>query len=79
MEERNYDVGLVVAIAAPATIRVSFSGDGGHAGAQLMHYRNDAGLAAAEIALFVENTVLATGTESVVFVASQVVHYPDKQ
>ena len=52
---------MVTAIAAPAALRVSFSGDGGHAGAQLMPLRNDASLAGAELALFVERTVLATG------------------
>lgn len=37
------------------------TGDGGHAGAQLMPLRNDASLAAAELALFVERAALGTG------------------
>jgi hypothetical protein len=37
------------------------AGDGGHAGAQLMAWRNDASLAAAELALFVERAALGTG------------------
>lgn len=61
LEEEGKQIGIVTAIAAPAALRVHFSGDGGHAGALLMPYRNDAGLAAAELALFVEKTVLDTG------------------
>lgn len=61
LEKEGKQIGIVTAIAAPAALRVQFSGDGGHAGALLMPYRNDAGLAAAELALFVEKTVLATG------------------
>ncbi len=43
---------------------LSFHGDGGHAGAQLMPLRNDASLAVAELALEVEKAVLATGNAS---------------
>uniref|UniRef100_A0A0D3D8P4 Uncharacterized protein n=1 Tax=Brassica oleracea var. oleracea TaxID=109376 RepID=A0A0D3D8P4_BRAOL len=50
--------GVVTAIAAPASLKVEFEGNGGHAGAVLMPYRNDAGLAAAELALAVEKHVL---------------------
>lgn len=51
----------MTAIAAPAALAVTFNGDGGHAGALLMPYRNDASLAASEFALEVERLVLATG------------------
>ena len=61
LEAEGLEIGVVTAIAAPSALRVRFSGDGGHAGALLMPFRNDAGLAAAELALFVEKTVLATG------------------
>lgn len=50
---------MVTAIAAPAALRVTFRGGGGHAGALLMHLRADAGLAAAELALHVESATLA--------------------
>ena len=63
LEAEGLQIGVVTAIAAPAAQRVSFSGDGGHAGAQLMPLRNDASLAGAELALFVEKTVLATGQQ----------------
>ncbi|CAL8463817.1 g3351 [Coccomyxa elongata] len=61
LEKEGTQLGIVTAIAAPAALRVFFSGDGGHAGALLMPYRNDAGLAAAEVALAVEAAVLKTG------------------
>lgn len=54
------NIGIVTAIAAPAALEVRFQGDGGHAGAQLMPLRNDAGLAGAELALAVEAHTLAT-------------------
>ncbi|KAL2506652.1 Ureidoglycolate hydrolase [Abeliophyllum distichum] len=54
LEEEATSIGVVTAIAAPASIKVDFEGNGGHAGAVLMPVRNDAGLAAAELALAVE-------------------------
>lgn len=61
LEQENLDIGVVTAIAAPAALNVEFHGDGGHGGALLMPYRNDAGLAAAELSLEVETHVLSTG------------------
>ncbi|GAY52633.1 hypothetical protein CUMW_143360 [Citrus unshiu] len=55
-------IGIVTAIAAPASIKVDFEGNGGHAGAVLMPNRNDAGLAASELALAVEKHVLESGS-----------------
>lgn len=60
LEAEELQIGVVTAIAAPSALRVRFSGDGGHAGAQLMPLRNDASLAASELALAVEEAVLAT-------------------
>ncbi|GAV69613.1 Peptidase_M20 domain-containing protein [Cephalotus follicularis] len=62
LEERGISIGIVTAIAAPASIKVDFEGNGGHAGAVLMPNRNDAGLAAAELALAVEKHVLESGS-----------------
>ncbi|OVA05311.1 Peptidase M20 [Macleaya cordata] len=63
LEEEGISIGVVTAIAAPASIKVDFEGNGGHAGAVLMpHSRNDAGLAAAELALAVEKHVLESGS-----------------
>ncbi|XP_022863470.1 ureidoglycolate hydrolase isoform X2 [Olea europaea var. sylvestris] len=60
--EKATSIGVVTAIAAPASIKVDFEGSGGHAGAVLMPMRNDAGLAAAELALAVEKFVLESGS-----------------
>lgn len=72
LEREQLQIGVVTAIAAPATLRVRFSGDGGHAGALLMPDRNDAGLAAAELALAVEKHVLDTGAVDTVGTAGLV-------
>ena len=60
LERKNIPIGIVNAIAAPAGLRVSIEGSGGHAGAVLMPDRHDAFLAAAEIALAVESAAKAT-------------------
>lgn len=61
LEQRGLDIGIVTAIAAPASLRIAVEGVGGHAGAMLMPDRHDAFLAAAEIALAVEAAAKATG------------------
>ncbi|KAH7573299.1 hypothetical protein ACOSP7_006887 [Xanthoceras sorbifolium] len=62
LEEEGTSIGVVTAIAAPASIKIDFEGNGGHAGAVLMPNRNDAGLAAAELALAVEKHVVESGS-----------------
>ncbi|BBN16747.1 ureidoglycolate amidohydrolase [Marchantia polymorpha subsp. ruderalis] len=62
LENEGIAIGIITAIAAPASLKVDFKGDGGHAGAVLMPFRNDAGLAAAELAVAVEQHVLASGS-----------------
>jgi ureidoglycolate amidohydrolase len=61
LEQRQIGLGVVTAIAAPATLRMWIEGEGGHAGAVLMQERRDAFLAAAEIALAVESAARSTG------------------
>jgi ureidoglycolate amidohydrolase len=61
LERRNIPLGIVTAIAAPASLTVAIEGQGGHAGAVLMPDRHDAFLAAAEIALALEAAAIATG------------------
>ncbi len=68
LEREEIPIGIVTAIAAPATLRVSIEGAGGHAGGMLMPDRHDAFLAAAEIALGVESA--AKDTKSVDSVAT---------
>jgi N-carbamoyl-L-amino-acid hydrolase len=62
LERHNVPLGVVTAIAAPASLRIQIDGEGGHAGAVLMPDRRDAFLAAAEIALAVEAAALSTGS-----------------
>jgi ureidoglycolate amidohydrolase len=66
LEQKQIGLGIVTAIAAPASLRVSIEGAGGHAGAVLMAQRHDAFLAAAEIALAVESAARTSGSEDTV-------------
>lgn len=61
LERERLDIGIVTAIAAPASSRITIHGEGGHAGAMLMPIRKDALAAASEIILAVEAAALATG------------------
>jgi len=62
LEQRQVPLGVVTAIAAPASLKIQIEGEGGHAGAVLMPARRDAFLAAAEIALAVESAARSTGS-----------------
>ena len=62
LEQRQVPLGVVTAIAAPASLKIQIDGEGGHAGAVLMPGRRDAFLAAAEIALAVESAARSTGS-----------------
>ncbi len=62
LERRKVPLGVVTAIAAPASLRIEITGQGGHAGAVLMPDRHDAFLAAAEIALAIESAARGTGS-----------------
>jgi ureidoglycolate amidohydrolase len=61
LEREGLQVGVVTAIAAPASLRITVDGEGGHAGAMLMPVRRDALVTAAEIVVAVERAALATG------------------
>lgn len=61
LEAAGLPLGIVSAIAAPATVKLTIEGEGGHAGARLMPGRRDALLAGSELALAVENAALSTG------------------
>lgn len=60
LEREQIPIGIVTAIAAPASYRFTIEGVGGHAGALLMPDRRDALCAAAEIVLSLEKHALAT-------------------
>jgi N-carbamoyl-L-amino-acid hydrolase len=66
LEQNQIDVGIVTAIAAPASMRFWIEGQGGHAGAVLMQDRHDAFLAAAEIALRIESEAKTSGGQDTV-------------
>jgi ureidoglycolate amidohydrolase len=61
LEQSGIPLGIVTAIAAPASLRLWVEGEGGHAGAVLMPQRCDAFCAAAEIVLAEEAAAKATG------------------
>jgi N-carbamoyl-L-amino-acid hydrolase len=61
LEGEGIPLGIVTAIAAPASLSLTLEGEGGHAGAMLMPVRHDALVAAAEIIQAVERAALATG------------------
>ena len=61
LERAGIPIGVVTAIAAPASWRIWVEGEGGHAGAVLMAQRRDAFCAAAEIVLAVEKAARGTG------------------
>ena len=61
LEREGLSIGIVTAIAAPASYRFVIEGIGGHAGALLMPDRRDALCAAAELILSIEHHTLATG------------------
>ncbi len=62
LERAGLPIGAVEKIAAPAALRVRFTGEGGHAGAVLMPDRHDAALGAAEAALALEKLVKESGS-----------------
>jgi ureidoglycolate amidohydrolase len=61
LERAGIPLGIVTAIAAPATWHIHIEGEGGHAGAMLMPDRHDAFCAAAEVALAVERAAKSSG------------------
>ncbi|HEU5256212.1 MAG TPA: M20 family metallo-hydrolase [Vicinamibacterales bacterium] len=62
LDRDSIEIGVVTAIAAPASFRIFVEGEGGHAGAVLMPDRRDAFLAAAEMALSIERIARSSGS-----------------
>jgi ureidoglycolate amidohydrolase len=62
LEREGLPIGVVHAIAAPATLRITIDGEGGHAGTVLMHDRRDPLPAAAEVILAVESGARGSGS-----------------
>ena len=61
LERQRIPLGVVTSIAAPASLRISIEGSGGHAGGVLMPDRRDALCAAAELILAIENAARTSG------------------
>ena len=61
LERARTSLGIVKSIAAPASLRISIEGAGGHAGGVLMPDRKDALCAAAELILAIENAARSSG------------------
>jgi len=61
LEREGLDLGIVTAIAAPASLKILIEGEGGHAGAMLMPVRRDALAAAAELILALESAAKSSG------------------
>jgi N-carbamoyl-L-amino-acid hydrolase len=66
LERMQISLGIVKSIAAPASLRISIEGAGGHAGGVLMQDRKDALCAAAELILAVENAARSSGAADTV-------------
>jgi N-carbamoyl-L-amino-acid hydrolase len=61
LERERLPLGVVERIAAPASLRITVEGAGGHAGGVLMPDRRDALCAAAELILALEHTAKSSG------------------
>jgi N-carbamoyl-L-amino-acid hydrolase len=61
LERAQTSLGIVKSIAAPASLRISIEGAGGHAGGVLMPDRKDALCAAAELILAIEKAARSSG------------------
>ena len=61
LEREHVPLGVVERIAAPASLRVTVEGSGGHAGGVLMPDRRDALCAAAELILAIEHAAKTSG------------------
>lgn len=66
LEAAAVPIGVVTAIAAPATLRVELWGEGGHAGAVLMPERHDPLVAGAEVIRAVDREARGSGSADTV-------------
>ncbi len=76
LERLAVPIGVVTAIAAPATVRAVITGEGGHAGGLLMPERHDALTASAELVLCVEAAARGTGSIDTVGTVGQLSVFP---
>lgn len=76
LEAKSLDIGVVTAIAAPATYAFEVTGVGGHAGAVLMPTRKDALCAAAKVVLAIEYQARKSASPDLVATVGQLIVHP---
>ena len=76
LEAKQLPIGVVTAIAAPATMIVNIVGEGGHAGAVLMPRRRDALCAAAEMIHSIENLANESSSDDLVATVGELSVHP---
>ena len=70
LENENKTIGVVTGIAAPIRSIVKINGQADHSGATAMHYRHDALLGGAELALAIERAAIEAGHSTVATVGN---------
>lgn len=70
LENEQKTIGIVTGIAAPIRCIVKIQGQADHSGATAMHYRHDALLGAAELALELEQAAIKAGHSTVATVGN---------
>lgn len=76
LEQAGEAIGVVTAIAAPATVHFEVTGEGGHAGAVLMPMRRDALAAAAGMVLAIERLALDSSSPDLVATVGELDVHP---
>jgi N-carbamoyl-L-amino-acid hydrolase len=76
LESDGIDIGIVTAIAAPATYAFQVDGQGGHAGAVLMPRRKDALCAAAEMISAIESAAQSSYSRDLVATVGELTVHP---
>lgn len=70
LENENKTIGVVTGIAAPIRSIIKINGQADHSGATAMHYRRDALLGGAELALAIERAAIEAGHSTVATVGN---------
>jgi len=76
LEQTGQTIGIVTAIAAPATVLFEVAGEGGHAGAVLMPQRRDALTAAAEMIGSIEHSARESSSDDIVATVGKLEVHP---
>ncbi len=76
LEDKNRDIGIVTAIAAPATVQMIIKGEGGHAGAVLMPIRKDALVCSTGIIKEVQQIALSSKSKDAVATVGKLDVFP---